>query len=366
MLSSKCVQISTSIARRGYATQAVAAKAATKPPPVMGGKIPIAPKPKKVEPEPLYGDDFISDPTPVTLNSTPIPPITRPIQPYANKNKTPSPPSSPSASKVLASVPSSNPSPTSSVIPPVPSTPATNASAAPTPTALPPSPTPSSNAQANKKPPNKPVGSTQKAPAKKGNAPSLAQIPHKPAQPQSANAQKAALSRELGGRTPAQLLNQITQLQHQNASLQSQLVYHSAVEAIYGESGFNQLRNVISEFTEEEANILKASGFESENVIHLLEARQRDLCLQFTQTMGTDLAKHLTAYVKKLKDQHRQSTSASTATQQTLRNAGVPDAVITSTLVGLQPHLEELQARITRWEKLKADVDLLIATHSNH
>jgi len=172
------------------------------------------------------------------------------------------------------------------------------------------------------------------------------------------------LSRELGGRSPAQLLSQIAQLQHHNSTLQSQLVYHSAVDAIYGETGFNQLRGLISEFSEEEAVALKVSGFESDSIIHTLEVRQRDLCLQFTQSIGTDLSKHITTNVKKLKDQHRQSASAATATQQTLKNAGVPDAVIQSTIAGLQPHLDDLQAKIVRWEKLKADIDLLMATYS--
>ena len=59
-----------------------------------------------------------------------------------------------------------------------------------------------------------------------------------------------------------------------------------------------------------------------------------------------DTSRHLTTYVKKLKDQHRQSASAATATQQTLRNAGVPDGVISSTIVSLQPHLDELQVSL--------------------
>lgn len=144
-------------------------------------------------------------------------------------------------------------------------------------------------------------------------------------------------------------------------------MYHSAVDAIYGETGFNQLRNMLGELTEDESLALKTSGFDGDSVIHLLEARQRDLCLQFTQGIGADLSKHITSNVKRLKDQHRQSASAATATQQTLRNAGVPDAIIAGTLVGLQPHLDELQIKIVRWEKLKADIDLLLATYSaNH
>ncbi len=67
-----------------------------------------------------------------------------------------------------------------------------------------------------------------------------------------------------------------------------------------------------------------------------------------------------------MKDQHRQSASATTATQQTLRNAGVPDAIISATIASLQPHIEELQAKIARWDKLKADTDLLIAAHEGH
>jgi hypothetical protein len=200
--------------------------------------------------------------------------------------------------------------------------------------------------------------------AKKPAAAKQPQTPPAPGSPAALAAQKASLNKDLAGRSPQQLLTQIAQLQQHNATLQGQLVYHSAVEAIYGESGFNLLRNLISEFSEEESLALKTSGFDGDSVIQLLETRQRELCLQFTQGIGADLSKHITSNVKRLKDQHRQSASAATATQQTLRNAGVPDSVISNTLITLQPHLDELQIKIVRWEKLKADIDLLLATYA--
>lgn len=347
MLSNKLTRVPQIVraAQRTYATAAPAKTAAGKgfgAKPLVPPKIALPPlniKPQQKDPEP-FSDDY--EDIPIPFSGTPISPIVTPPQPFAKK---PAP-----SSKAFPSSP----------VPPPPSTagiplPPSLANIPPAPAASISAPPPPAPAQGKK-----PAG---KAAARKPAA-SNASAPNPNA---AASAQGKAIAKELGGRTPAQLLNQITQLQNHNATLQSQLVYHSAVEAIYGESGFNQMRNIISEFTEEEANILKAAGFESENVIHHLEARQRDLCTQFTQTMGADLAKYINAYVKKLKDQHRQSASAATATQQTLRNAGVPDTVISSTLVGLQPHLDELQTRIVRWEKLKADVDLLIATHSgNH
>ena len=70
-----------------------------------------------------------------------------------------------------------------------------------------------------------------------------------------------------------------------------------------------------------------------------------------------DISRHLTTYVKKLKDQHRQSASAATATQQTLRNAGVPDGVISSTIVSLQPHLDELQVSLLSLSPLPSPLD---------
>jgi len=154
-------------------------------------------------------------------------------------------------------------------------------------------------------------------------------------------------------------------LQQENERYQAQLVYHSAVEAIYGETGFNQLRNIIAELTEDEAHLLKGLGFESESLVQQLESRQRDLVISYSHQVETDLAKHINLYIKKLREQHRQSSSAATATQQTLRNAGVPDTVVAAAVASMQPHLEELQGKLARWEKLKADVDLLLATHGN-
>jgi len=191
-----------------------------------------------------------------------------------------------------------------------------------------------------------------------------------PAHPGAAHGGNAQVSQLLAQvaqlqQEKAALLHERTTLQQENERFQAQLVYHSAVEAIYGETGFNQLRNIIADFSEEEVNLLKGLGFESESLVQQLESRQRDLVIQFSHTVETDLCKHINLYIKKLKEQHRQSSSAATATQQTLRNAGMPDSVVSAAVASMQPHLEELQAKLARWEKLKADVDLLLATHGN-
>lgn len=152
-------------------------------------------------------------------------------------------------------------------------------------------------------------------------------------------------------------------LKEERALVQNQLQQHSAVEAIYGDSGFVQLKNLVKELAVEEASVLRAYGFETETIDHQLEQRQKDVTVQFTTHVASDIAKHINNHLKRVRDILKQSSSAATATQQTLKNAGMPDTVITSSVASLQVHIEELQAKLSRWEKLKADVDLLLATY---
>lgn len=73
------------------------------------------------------------------------------------------------------------------------------------------------------------------------------------------------------------------------------------------------------------------------------------------------MAKHINNQLKRLRDAHKQSSSAASATQQTLKNAGVPESVISGSVASLAAHIEEVQNKLSRWEKLKSDVDLLLA-----
>jgi chromosome segregation ATPase len=167
------------------------------------------------------------------------------------------------------------------------------------------------------------------------------------------------------------LKQSVTLLQQENHSLkeeralvQNQLQQHSAVEAIYSDSGFVQLKNMLKELAPEETSVLRAYGFELETIDHQLEQRQKDVTVSFTTHTATDIAKHINNHLKRLRDVHKQSSSAATASQQTLKNAGMPESVINNSVASLQAHLEELQTKLARWEKLKADVDLLLATYN--
>jgi len=159
------------------------------------------------------------------------------------------------------------------------------------------------------------------------------------------------------------LKHEVNALQTEKGSLQVKLTqHHSSLETIYGKVGFNQLKNLLQELSGDELQVLRAAGFESDALDHQLELKQKELAIQFTAFACGEVSKHINAYIKRLKDLHKQSTNAFTATQQTLRNAGVPDTVIATTVQSLQGHIDELQNKLSRWEKLKADVDLLLAT----
>jgi len=135
------------------------------------------------------------------------------------------------------------------------------------------------------------------------------------------------------------------------------------LEAIYGDAGLGQLKNLIKELSSEEVAILRVAGFEADALDQQLESRLKDLATQYTSQTSADVAKHINTHLKRLRDLYKQSSSAATATQQTLKNAGLPESVITGSVASLQTHLDELQGKLMRWEKLKADVDLLIATY---
>lgn len=213
--------------------------------------------------------DVIADSAPIFASTTPVQPLNKPIQPFANKKIPPPPisrvvpprPNPPSASPISTppQAPATPPTTlnetfgTSSIFPP----PVVQSIPTPIPTTqtpvtqAPPAPTPATAKPKAKKPAPRPNAGNA------GNAGVAKPAPAQGAKPAPSHAERAALARDLAGRTPAQLLTQIAQLQQHNATLQSQLVYHSAVDAIYGETGFNQLRNLISEFSEEESLALK-------------------------------------------------------------------------------------------------------------
>jgi len=152
-------------------------------------------------------------------------------------------------------------------------------------------------------------------------------------------------------------------LLQERTAWQSQITQLSAIEAIYGDAGLGQLKNLVKEMSGEETTILRSSGFDSDAIDVQLETKLKDLAVHFTTQIATEIAKTIAAHLKRLRDLHKQSSSAATATHQTLKNAGVPESVIAGSVASLNSHLEELQSKLTRWEKLKADVDLLLATY---
>jgi hypothetical protein len=53
-------------------------------------------------------------------------------------------------------------------------------------------------------------------------------------------------------------------------------------------------------------------------------------------------------------------TNAAPAAVEQLKNAGVPESIITSTLQQMKQHVECLKRDLVRWQQLKGDVEAVV------